>query len=100
MADAQRTPGIWVFDRHIGVITPAGDSKLEIAELLTDDDYDLNGDVIGATLADGLLMAAAPELLEALQAIFAAMHPDLPGAPGSALEKARVAIAKATGAAS
>lgn len=46
------------------------------------------------------LIAAAPDLLEALQAIFAAMHPDIPGAPGSALEKARAAIAKATGSAS
>lgn len=99
MADAKHTPGPWRFgNRSDDVVadTNAGHS---------DDEGSLafyGGHLVAESIAprNRPLIAAAPELLEALQAIFAAMHPDIPGAPGSALEKARAAIAKATGSAS
>lgn len=47
--------------------------------------------------ADEALIIAAPDLLEALEAIFSASDPEIGGSPGSPLEKARAAIAKARG---
>lgn len=50
--------------------------------------------------ANARLIAAAPELLEALTAAWNSMDTSIPGSPGSPIEKARAALAKATGAAS
>ena len=47
--------------------------------------------------ADAHLVAAAPELYEALDEVFAASCPEVPGSAGSPLEKARAALAKARG---
>jgi len=76
-------------------------SAPEICNVDFEDNWKIYGDEIYKPEAQLALDACgAPELLEALQAIFAAMHPDIPGAPGGAIEKARAAIAKATGSAS
>lgn len=47
--------------------------------------------------ANAALIAAAPDLYEALRELFATLDPERPGSPGSTLEKARAAIAKAEG---
>jgi hypothetical protein len=47
--------------------------------------------------ANAALIAAAPDLLEALQGLMALLDPDIHGSRGSALENARAAIAKALG---
>jgi len=59
-----------------------------------------NRQIQGKELEDSLILAAAaPELLAACQAMFNAMSPEIQGSPGSPLELARAAIAKATGSA-
>lgn len=103
MSAAKHTPGPWmVSPEHPTIIRRDYRPISDCGELI--------GSASGHTksgffpsedeaVANARLIAAAPDLLEALQAIFAAMHPDIPGAPGSAIEKARAAIAKATGSA-
>lgn len=46
---------------------------------------------------DRHLISAAPDLLEALEAVFNMLEQVIPGSPGSPLEKARAAISKAKG---
>ena len=91
MTAAKHTPGPWVL-RDV-MITPANLPKVEIAEIGVDDDFDDDGNLIGSSLADGLLIASAPELLEALQHVvrwFDQLKPE-------DIARYRVAIAKATG---
>lgn len=120
MADAKHTPGPWVL-RDV-MITPAGSPKVEIAEVGVDDDFDDEGNLIGTSLADGLLIAAAPELLAALQGVLDDGADEseteydnrmyrvctscqilgdsgIEHLKGCAWESARIAIAKATGSA-
>ena len=47
--------------------------------------------------ANARLIAAAPELLAALERMFNMSPPEIHGSPGSAIEQARAAIAKAKG---
>lgn len=47
--------------------------------------------------ADMRLIAAAPDLLEALKRAVEIMDPSIPGSPGSVMEDAKAAIAKAEG---
>lgn len=96
MADAIHTRGPWMLRGTI--ITPADTDQVEIAEILTEEDetaFDAEGNLIGASRADGLLLAAAPELLEALQHAvhwFDQLKPE-------DIARYRIAIAKATGSA-
>lgn len=93
MADAKHTPGPWVL-RDV-MITPVGSPKVEIAEVGVDDDFDDEGNLMGTSLADGLLLAAAPDLLEALQHAvrwFDQLKPE-------DIARYRIAIAKALGSA-
>lgn len=96
MADAKHTRGPWMLRGTI--ITPADTDQVEIAEILTEEDetvFDAEGNLIGASRADGLLIAASPELLEALQHAvhwFDQLKPE-------DIARYRIAIAKATGSA-
>jgi hypothetical protein len=47
--------------------------------------------------ANARLIAAAPELLKAIEGLMVHLNAEIPGSPGSPLEIARAAIAKATG---
>lgn len=70
------------------------DGNLQIAEISTDDEsFNNEGDLIGKALHDAYLIAAAPELLEALESIVE-MNPEL---PMGMIEAAEKAIAKARG---
>lgn len=104
MADAKHTRGPWLLRGTI--ITPADTDQVEIAEILTDEDetaFDDQGNLIGSSLGDGLLLAAAPELLEALEEVLHEWVRDLTDAGEEDIEDkayvkfARRVIAKATG---
>jgi hypothetical protein len=62
---SESTPGPWM--SRDGIITPADNDQIEIAEVFceSEGDYDENG-IAGTARADGLLIAAAPDLLAAL----------------------------------
>ena len=77
------TPGPWFFDIDI---------RTEGGEIVASGDWDGG---VNASLANQRLIAAAPDLLEALQGIMRDLvrGPD----PFGTMAKARAAIAKATG---
>ena len=93
------TRGPWILS---DIYIENADGNLQIAEISTDDEsFNNEGDLIGKTLHDAYLIAAAPELLEALKAtleeierVEADVEYKLPCG-----DKARAAIAKAEGSA-
>lgn len=82
---SKHTPGPWEYRGHAWVQT-ADDKKTPIA----------NFNFYAATEANARLIAAAPDLLESLQELMVAAD-HVSGGPVTWLEKARAAIAKATG---
>jgi hypothetical protein len=82
----KHTPGPWTYDKKDGSIGTKDGLTVTAGAY----GYD-----IACSDADGVLMAAAPELLEVLEAIIAdGLHCDV---VPHLHEKARAAIAKATG---
>lgn len=96
---SKHTPGPWEFD---GEYVWADAVRGYVADPNTDDMTSGRGlaklDAPEMIKANGYLIAAAPELLEALQTmVMHAQSPDFDGAPSdAALEQAIAAIAKAT----
>lgn len=81
---AKHTPGPWVFDT-----SNDGESvKASNGNYIIEDVY--HADYVSGSTADRRLIAAAPDLLEALEKA-------LPDLSGQDLLRARAAIAKATG---
>ncbi|MDQ0086063.1 hypothetical protein J2W35_006444 [Variovorax boronicumulans] len=64
---SQRTPGNWVLRRTS--IVSSRDENIEIAQVLTDDEIDADGNLRGRGLADGQTLAAAPFMLSTLSLI-------------------------------
>lgn len=106
MSTAKHTPGPWAMDdRQAGdcyayVLPESGGILSKICRV------DISGDSYGQSIADARLIAAAPDLLEALQALFANMlAQDLANEAKRPTEgefiacmvAANAAIAKATG---
>ena len=89
----QHTPGPWRAEPwtcHAATSILADGNRL-IADCAAIDGYSVNA------LPNARLIAAAPDLLTALKALFEQCSPEIPGSPGSPLELARAAIAKAEG---
>lgn len=97
MTQAKHTPGPWIIeditDDGQSVISAASKNWIDFARVwvVTDESTDKEGE------ANARLIAAAPELLEALKDVMSAVElgwiPD-----GESMFNARAAIAKATGA--
>ncbi|RST45373.1 hypothetical protein [Variovorax sp. DXTD-1] len=62
-----RTPGAWKLRRTS--IVSAQDDDIEIAQVLTDDEIDADGNLMGRGLADGKVLAAAPMMLTTLETL-------------------------------
>lgn len=90
MTQAKHTPGPWCQDIHIRTLIAGGDGH-NVA------DIEAKYHSVGENLANASLIAAAPELLEALELLVRefATHGDK--AAQSAIKQARAAIAKAKG---
>ena len=91
---SNHTPGPWFFNDdndHITSELREGKAEIAICETGWSEPFE------SEQQANARLIAAAPELLEALQAMFAATaDTEIHGVAGSPLELARYAIAKAT----
>lgn len=99
MSDPKHTPGPWGIEQTdtanwIGPMRPDG---VKIAEIVADTDRDgLTDEAMERNDANARLIAAAPELLEALEVLFDEwMHFGRPST--ETMEKAESAIAKAKG---
>lgn len=100
-AQTKHTPSPWVVRvmgaQVVAIDAPNGDQTIghsrwkELATAYGCDDAMEDGEAVA--LANARLIAAAPELLEALRFIIDL----LPADPGGAINVARAAIAKATG---
>ena len=106
MSDTGHTPGPWSFCNP--TIPPEGDWYIEdgqgrpFASVFRDEDkhQTLYPDEIKAAAANARLMAAAPELLDALRGLLDVYDSDPCNPepePGTEIHTARAAIAKATG---
>jgi len=84
MTDTQHTPGPWVIHPE----------ALGEHSIVTPDGRGLIADIYGRSPANARLIAAAPELLEALQDCVAVPNKNR---PDEVWQRARAAIAKATG---
>ncbi|MDZ5813883.1 hypothetical protein U4I65_02380 [Stenotrophomonas maltophilia] len=96
---SKHTPGPWGIEQTddtnwIGFMRPDG-RKVELIVCTTQRDNFFKPDVQDKNDANARLIAAAPELLEALKDAVCAL--DCCGKDYPAAEKARAAIAKATG---
>ena len=94
------TPGPWHVEHPFqeeGVYVSTKSTAL-VAKLYEPDKYAWHGDRVESIEANARLIASAPELLEALLALYH-VSADLPDgkAYAEAAEQARAAIAKATG---
>lgn len=88
MSESKHTPGPWTIaaGRYLLAITPAQTKQIAIFD--SDDDWE------DEQQANARLIAAAPELLEALEECLTCEFPVI---DRDAVSKARAAIAKATG---
>ncbi|OZI56769.1 hypothetical protein [Bordetella genomosp. 4] len=99
----KHTPGPWHWTRYSSEYGCLEDEKgrdvLRAVSGIVYDEYDSDPPSIEVDAADADLIAAAPELLEALQALDALRGPFSPTDEriNEAWAKARAAIAKATG---
>ena len=87
---AQHTPGPWKYNDKTDVYDSAGATVCELYK-----GYETRP----APRANAILIAAAPELLEALEELEALGSLELPQRRDAALFKAKAAIAKAKGSA-
>jgi len=103
MSEMKRTPGPWKILSGIHAILPEG-QKVEIPVCCIErEGRKPNQNVVAGLIplqADADLIAAAPEMLAALEAMIAAMPGTIPGSMAlvHAVTSARKAIAKAKGA--
>lgn len=86
-----RTPGNWKL--HRTSIVSSQDQNVEIAQVLTDDEIDPDGNLTGRGLADGLVLAAAPVMFAMLEQLATDDR-----VPADLRGYAQVAVAAATGA--
>ena len=93
---AKHTPGPWAYHNTPTPFIYVNAGGLPICQIYTSTAH---GQSIGEQFANARLIAAAPELLEALQRLSAqCTRLSLPGQPETDAEKtARAVIAKATG---
>ena len=101
MIEAKHTPGPWaVTDCAIGGPSVTA-GKSVIADIRTFGGVHVNGEQNTKTLANARLIAAAPDLLDALDSCIGTLEICFPEAPvdsviGKDIATARAAIAKAT----
>jgi hypothetical protein len=105
----EHTPGPWEWsgglsDSYYRLVAPNADYRernvLEVVEGTVYSEYSSDSAYIDATPANARLIAAAPDLLDALEEFCGGLFSYPPGSIGDeVLQKAKAAIAKATGAA-
>jgi len=98
---AKFTPGPWVYaesgpGQKVTTVAHCARFVIGLACSIPGGNY-RDGNPCGDEEADARLIAAAPELLEALRAMTERWEPDTEGADRRMWENARAAIAKATG---
>jgi len=98
MSDAKHTPGPWVIlldDDAIEIVGNADERSVPVADIMLDEHTSFAPQMIEA-VANANLIAAAPDLLEALENLLA-VHEGQGGTKYHAGDIARAAIAKAKG---
>ena len=88
--ETKHTPGPWAYHNTPTPFIHVAAGGLPICQIYTSTAH---GQSMGEQFANAHLIAAAPELLEALQFVMTASGEQL----GTAFEQAQAAIAKATG---
>jgi hypothetical protein len=94
----KHTPGPWklvfsAFGNKMAVVGPENDGRITTSDRICNLPHRKRGE----GEANGHLIAAAPDLLEALQAMVRSAHESPCGFPGIPLHRALAVIARATG---